>query len=176
MTDVATQEIGLLLILWAARVRNSLSYYCIPLNISQTINKRIITIDIIWLLSQLPNPARPLWHLKDRLFNRFSSSTGSRDRTKWLLSWYAQTCKFQLLTLMPSLIRRDMTILARVGAITPFLRIRGYFSLRDSQRSRSKGRLQSLVTSHSPGSLFLFGNYKSINRRRGYRAKLHSAI
>ena len=103
------QEIGLLLILWVARARNSPSYNFVPLNISQTINKRIITIDIIWLLSQLLNPTRPSWSPKSRLFYRFSLSTRSRNRTEWPLSWSRQTCmllvsKFWLFTMAPSLI------------------------------------------------------------------------
>ena len=171
------QEIGLLLILWVARARNSPSYDFVPLNISQTINKRIITIDIIWLLSLLPNPARSSWSLKSRLFYRCSPSTRSRNWTEWLLSWSGWTCrlpssKFWLFTLTPSLIRRDIAISARASTITPFLRIGGYLILRDSRRPRSKWGLQSLATSHSPGSFV----HKTINCPRRCRTMLCISI
>ena len=134
------------------------------------IHKRIITIDIIWLLSLLPNPARPSWYLKSRLFNRFSSSTMSRNRTEWPLSGSGRTrllwlSKLRLITPAPSLIRRDKAIFAGVSAIAPFLWIGGYFMLRDSRRLRSEGRFQSLAMSHN-----------SANCRWRHGMMLYSAI
>ena len=80
-------------------------------------------------------------------------STGCRDWTEWLLSWYGQTCKLWLLTSAPSHVRGDIAIFTGAGAITPFPWIGIYLSMRNSQRSRNSRRLQSLLASQNPGIL-----------------------